>query len=72
MQLTLVGGLLIVLQRRIGRDPIGVIADASILALGAWLVMWIFVVRALFDVSGSEPAVVLIKGLTFSLSAIVL
>jgi len=34
--------------------------------------MWIFVVRALFDVSGSEPAVVLIKGLTFSLSAIVL
>ena len=72
MQLTLIGGLLIVLQRRIGRDPIGVIADASILALGAWLVMWIFVVRALFDVSGSEPAVVLIKGLTFSLSAIVL
>jgi len=72
VQLTLVGGLLIVLQRRIGRDPIGVIADASILALGAWLVMWIFVVRALFDVSGSEPAVVLIKGLTFSLSAIVL
>jgi len=72
VQLTLIGGLLIVLQRRIGRDPIGVIADASILALGAWLVMWIFVVRALFDVSGSEPAVVLIKGLTFSLSAIVL
>ncbi|MFM8715128.1 MAG: putative bifunctional diguanylate cyclase/phosphodiesterase [Actinomycetota bacterium] len=72
MQLTLVGGLLIVVQRRIGRDPIGVIADASILALGAWFVMWIFVVRALFDVSGSEPAVVLIKGLTFSLSAIVL
>ena len=72
VQLTLVGGLLIVVQRRIGRDPIGVIADASILALGAWLVMWIFVVRALIDVSGSEPAVVLIKGLTFSLSAIVL
>jgi len=72
VQLTLGIGLLIVVQRRIGRDPLGVMADASILALGAWLVMWIFVVRALFDATSDEPAVVLLRGLTFSLSTVVL
>lgn len=72
VQVTLIVGLLVVVQRRLGRDPVGVLADASILALGAWLVMWIFVVRALFDAGGGEPAVVGIRAVTFSLSAVVL
>ncbi len=72
VQVTLIIGLLIVVQRRIGREPLSILADASILALGAWLVMWIAVVRALFETSSDEPAVVLLRGITFSLSAIVL
>jgi len=72
VQATLVLGLLIVVQRRIGRDPIGVLADASILALGAWLMLWIFVVRSLFDAVSDEPAVAVLRAVTFSLAAIVL
>ena len=72
VQITLIVGLLVVVQRRIGREPLSVLADALILALGAWLVMWIVAVRALFEVSSDEPAVVALRGLTFSLSAIVL
>jgi diguanylate cyclase (GGDEF)-like protein len=72
VQVTLVFGLTIILQRRIGKNPLDTLADASILALGAWLVLWISVVRALFAASDDEPAVVVVRGVTFSLSAIVL
>ena len=72
VQMTLITGLLVVVQRRIGREPVGVLADASILSLGAWLVLWITVLRPLFDVITDEPAVVALRGLTFSLSAVVL
>jgi len=72
VQITLVVGLLIVVQRRIGRDPIGVLADASIFALGTWVVLWIVVVRALFDAASDEPAVAVMRGVTFSFAAIVL
>ena len=71
-QLTLVTGLTIVVQRRIGKNPIDTLADASILALGAWLVLWIGVVRSLFTASADEPGVAVLRGATFSLSAIVL
>jgi hypothetical protein len=43
VQATLIFGLLVVVQRRIGREPVGVLADASILSLGTWLVLWITV-----------------------------
>ncbi|MGA0148761.1 MAG: putative bifunctional diguanylate cyclase/phosphodiesterase [Ilumatobacteraceae bacterium] len=72
VQTTLIVGLLLVVQRRIGREPIGVLADASILSLGAWLVLWITVLRPLFDTITDEPAVVTLRGITFSLSAVVL
>ena len=72
VQITLVVGLLIVVQRRIGRDPVGVLADASIFALGTWVVLWIVVVRALFDAASDEPAVAVMRGVTFSFAAIVL
>ncbi|MFM2113930.1 MAG: hypothetical protein RL643_888 [Actinomycetota bacterium] len=72
VQATLIIGLLVVVQRRIGREPVGVLADASILSLGAWLVLWITVLRPLFDTITDEPAVVALRGVTFSLSAVVL
>jgi diguanylate cyclase (GGDEF)-like protein len=72
VQTTLIIGLLLVVQRRIGREPVGVLADASILSLGAWLVLWITVLRPLFDTITDEPAVVALRGITFSLSAVVL
>ena len=72
VQITLVLGLLLVAQRRIGREPLGILADASILSLGAWLVVWIVVLRPLFDTVSNEPFVASVRGLTFSLSAVVL
>mgnify|MGYP002628769084 CR=1 FL=1 len=72
VQITLVLGLLLVAQRRIGREPLGILADASILSLGAWLVVWIVVLRPLFDTVSNEPFVAGVRGLTFSLSAVVL
>ena len=72
VQITLAVGLVIVAKRRIGRDPVGVLADASIFAVGTWTVLWIVVVRALFDAVSDEPAVVVLRGVTFSFAAIVL
>ena len=72
VQITLVLGLLLVAQRRIGREPLGILADASILSLGAWLVVWIVVLRPLFDTVSNEPFVAGVRGITFSLSAVVL
>ena len=72
VQITLVLGLLLVAQRRIGRELLGILADASILSLGAWLVVWIVVLRPLFDTVSNEPFVAGVRGITFSLSAVVL
>ena len=72
VQITLVLGLLLVAQRRIGREPLSILADASILSLGAWLVVWIVVLRPLFDTVSNEPFVAGVRGITFSLSAVVL
>ena len=72
VQVTLVLGLLLVAQRRIGREPLSILADASILSLGAWLVVWIAVLRPLFDATSNEPFVAGVRGITFSLSAVVL
>jgi diguanylate cyclase (GGDEF)-like protein len=71
-QLTLVRGLLLVVQRRIGREPLGVLADASVLSLGAWLIAWIIVLRPLFERLSDESVAVALRGVTFSLAAIVL
>lgn len=72
VQIALVLGLLLVAQRRIGREPLSILADASILSLGAWLVVWIAVLRPLFDAVSNEPFVAGVRGITFSLSAVVL
>ncbi|NBT21083.1 MAG: hypothetical protein EBT17_03015, partial [Actinobacteria bacterium] len=45
VQVVLMLGLLVVAQRRIGREPLGVLADSAIVALGSWLVCWILLLR---------------------------
>ena len=72
VQSALVVGLLLVAQRRIGREPLGILADASILSLGAWLVVWIAILRTLVEVSSDEPFVAAVRGVTFALAAVVL
>ena len=72
VQSALIVGLLLVAQRRLGREPISILADASILSLGAWTVVWIFVLRPLIESANDEPLVVATRGVTFALSAVVL
>ncbi|MFZ9843396.1 MAG: putative bifunctional diguanylate cyclase/phosphodiesterase [Ilumatobacteraceae bacterium] len=72
VQIVLVSGLLVVAQRRIGREPFGVLADSSILALGAWLVCWILLIRPLIETSTDGVGTVTIRGISLSIGVIVL
>ena len=72
VQVVLVSGLLVVAQRRIGREPLGVLADSSILALGAWLVCWISLIRPLIETSTDGVGTVTIRGISLSIGVIVL
>jgi diguanylate cyclase (GGDEF)-like protein len=72
VQTALVVGLLLVAQRRLGREPLNILADASILSLGAWIIVWIFVLRPLIETISDEPLVVATRGITFALAAVVL
>ena len=72
VQVILVGGLLVIAQRRIGREPLGVLADSSIIALGAWLVCWIVLIRPLIDNSADGAGTVTLRGISLSFAVIVL
>ena len=72
VQAILVAGLLIVAKRRIGREPLGVLADASIIALGAWLVCWILLLRPLIEASSDGAGTVTVRGISLSLGVVVL
>ena len=72
VQVVLVLGLLVVAQRRIGREPLGVLADSAIVALGAWLVCWILLLRPLLETSTDGAATVTLRGIALSAAVIVL
>ncbi|MEY4401755.1 MAG: hypothetical protein RL072_1620, partial [Actinomycetota bacterium] len=72
VQIILIAGLLVVAKRRIAREPLGVLADASIVALGAWLVCWILLLRPLIETSSDGVGTVTVRGISLSLGVIVL
>ena len=72
VQVVLIAGLLVVAQRRIGREPLGVLADSLIVALGAWLVCWILLIRPLIESSVDGAGTVTLRGISLSVGVIVL
>ncbi len=72
VQLVLAAGLLFIVGRRLGSDPVSVLVDAMIVALGTWFLIWITFVEPSLD-SGDEPLLVAsIRGATLAMSALVL
>ena len=70
-QIILAGGVLYVAGRRISREPLSILADGLVVALGTWLVAWIVVIRPMLE-SGSEyGALYAVKGVGVALGAIV-
>ncbi|MFZ9291802.1 MAG: putative bifunctional diguanylate cyclase/phosphodiesterase [Ilumatobacteraceae bacterium] len=71
VQVVLVGGLVATIRRRLGRDPGDVLADAAIVALGAWCVIWIALLEPRERVGAADVAVVAVAGATLAGSAVV-
>jgi hypothetical protein len=49
VQATLAFGLLLIIRRRIGNDPLSVLGDGLIVALGAWFLIWVVFLQPTFD-----------------------
>jgi diguanylate cyclase (GGDEF)-like protein len=72
VQITLALGLLLIIRRRIGNDPMSVLGDGLIVALGSWFLIWVVFLQPTFDTSTSVVLVTGIQGATLAISAIVL
>lgn len=70
-QAILAGGVLYVAQQRIRRDPLSILADGLVVALGTWLVAWIAVIRPMLVTGTEYGALYAVKGLGVALGAIV-
>ncbi|NBW91229.1 MAG: EAL domain-containing protein, partial [Actinobacteria bacterium] len=72
VQITLAGGLLLIIRRRIGNDPLSVLGDGLIVALGSWFLIWVIFLQPTFDASTSSVLVTGIQGATLAFSSVVL
>ena len=72
VQITLALGLLLIIRRRIGNDPMSVLGDGLIVALGAWFLIWVVFLQPSFDSDSTVVLITGIQGATLAISAIVL
>jgi diguanylate cyclase (GGDEF)-like protein len=72
VQVTLALGLLLIIRRRIGNDPMSVLGDGLIVALGAWFIIWVVFLQPTFKESTTVLLNTGIQGATLAISAIVL
>ena len=72
VQITLAFGLLLIIRRRIGNDPMSVLGDGLIVALGAWFIIWVVFLQPTFNESTTVVLNTGIQGATLAISAIVL
>ena len=72
VQVTLALGLLLIIRRRIGNDPMSVLGDGLIVALGAWFLIWVIFLQPTFNESTTVVLNTGIQGVTLAISAIVL
>ena len=72
VQLAMVIGLTIVVKRRGTHDPLSVLGDALIVALGVWLVMWIWLLQPSLDLTGETTMATVLRSTTMGASTVVL
>lgn len=66
VQLILVAGLFVTVQRRIGRDPINVIFDSLIIGLGSWFLIWVIFLNPTRTISSDIVSVTALRGATLA------
>jgi diguanylate cyclase (GGDEF)-like protein len=72
VQLVLAAGLLFIVGRRLGSEPVSVLVDAMIVALGAWFLIWVAFVRPTLNIRNETVLVAALRGSTLATSALVL
>jgi len=72
VQIILAGGLLFIVRRRLGSDPLSVLADGLIVALGAWFFIWTVLLQPTIGTQNQTVLISVIQGSTLGISAIVL
>ena len=72
VQVVLVLGLFVTVQRSFGRDPANVVFDSLIIGLGAWFLIWVVFLNPAREISQDVVSVTAIRGATLASSAIVI
>ena len=72
VQLILVVGLFVTVQRRIGHDAINVIFDSLIIGLGSWFLIWVAFLNPARTISQDVFSVTALRGMTLASSAVVI
>ena len=71
-QLLLVLGLVFIIRRRLTGQAGNVLADGLIVGIGAWLIVWVYLVQPSLGVTGNSASFTSIRSLTLGVAMIVL
>ncbi len=72
VQVLLASALLLVTLRRNGTAILNSLGDALVVALGAWLLIWIVLLQPSLNIAGEPTAISVLRGATLATSTIVL
>ena len=71
-QLLLVFGLVFTIRRRLTGQAGNVFADGLIVGIGAWLIVWVYLVQPSLGISGNSASFTTVRSLTLGVAMIVL
>ena len=71
-QLLLVLGLVLIIRQRLTGQVGNVLADGLIVGIGAWLIVWVYLVQPSLGITGNSASFTTIRSMTLAVSMIVL
>ena len=71
-QILLVLGLVFIIRRRLAGQAVNVLADGLIVGIGAWLIVWVYLVQPSLGITGNSASFTTIRSLTLGVAMIVL
>ena len=71
-QVLLVLGLVFIIRRRLTGQVANVLADGLIVGIGAWLIVWVYLVQPSLGITGNSASFTTIRSLTLGVAMIVL
>ena len=71
-QILLVLGLVLIVRRRLTGQAANVLADGLIVGIGAWLIVWVYLVQPSLGITGNSASFTSIRSLTLGVAMIVL